>query len=112
MNEYTAIHLNGVTRSEVQNLLQYWYILSNGGIMVPEQFSGFLRDTFPYATDDAGCLSFLFRAMDPDLSGEIDPKEFLELTLGLANKFTSDINSKSNQISFLLTNFQSVVQLL
>eukprot|EP01080_Neovahlkampfia_damariscottae_P006709 gene6709-10874_t len=96
-NEFTAIHLNGVTKNEIQTLLEYWYMLTNGGIMKPENFGSFLGDTFPLASDNAGCSSFLFRSMDPDLSGEIDPHEYLELVLGLANKF---IKEKNTQIWF------------
>jgi hypothetical protein len=35
--------------------------------------------------------------MDPDLSGEIEPKEFLDLTLGLAQKFSKEQNAESNK---------------
>ena len=63
--------------------------------MVPEEFEAFLKDSFPNAVDDAGCLSFLFRAMDPDLSGEIEPKEFIDFALGLAKKFPKDKTAQS-----------------
>jgi hypothetical protein len=67
--------------------------------MVPEEFAAFLKDSFPgtKAEEDSGCLSFLFRAMDPDLSGEIEPKEFLDLTLGLAQKFSKEQNAESKK---------------
>eukprot|EP01080_Neovahlkampfia_damariscottae_P011119 gene11119-3938_t len=93
-NEYSAIHLEGVTKNEILSLLEYWYLLTNGGIMTPEYFGSFLRDTFPLASEDAGCSSFLFRSMDPDLSGEIDPHEFLDLILGLGKKFEHEKNTK------------------
>jgi hypothetical protein len=80
--------------------------------MIPEEFSGFLADSFPGTSveNDSGCLSFLFRAMDPDISGEIDPREFLDMTLGLAQKFSVEKNAESKILKFF--KLKSLVQLL
>eukprot|EP01080_Neovahlkampfia_damariscottae_P011121 gene11121-3940_t len=94
VKEYYSMDLEEIEKFHIGRLSTYWYLLSKGGKMVPEEFGAFLEDSFPNAVDDSGCLSFLFRAMDPDLSGEIDPHEFIDLALGLAQKFSKEKNAK------------------